>query len=66
MSLTEFELYQVPADGVFISGHSLSIDESSMTGESKLVSFMHLLPTRCTISPSTFCLKLNFSLLFFL
>ncbi|KAJ4792077.1 Calcium-transporting ATPase [Rhynchospora pubera] len=28
---------QVPADGVLISGHSLSIDESSMTGESKLV-----------------------------
>ncbi|KAI7747089.1 hypothetical protein M8C21_002525, partial [Ambrosia artemisiifolia] len=27
---------QVPADGVFISGHSLAIDESSMTGESKL------------------------------
>ncbi|KAJ3693453.1 hypothetical protein LUZ60_008933 [Juncus effusus] len=28
---------QVPADGILISGHSLSIDESSMTGESKLV-----------------------------
>ncbi|KAJ8447578.1 hypothetical protein Cgig2_031191 [Carnegiea gigantea] len=28
---------QVPADGVFISGHSLAIDESSMTGESKIV-----------------------------
>ncbi|KAI3930346.1 hypothetical protein MKW92_019166 [Papaver armeniacum] len=28
---------QVPADGVLISGHSLSVDESSMTGESKLV-----------------------------
>ncbi|XP_058113638.1 calcium-transporting ATPase 5, plasma membrane-type-like [Magnolia sinica] len=28
---------QVPADGIFISGHSLSIDESSMTGESKIV-----------------------------
>ncbi|KAK2646232.1 hypothetical protein Ddye_021427 [Dipteronia dyeriana] len=28
---------QVPADGVVISGHSLSIDESSMTGESKIV-----------------------------
>ncbi|KAH9805644.1 calcium-transporting ATPase 8 plasma membrane-type [Citrus sinensis] len=28
---------QVPADGVLISGHSLSIDESSMTGESKIV-----------------------------
>ncbi|KAI9191273.1 hypothetical protein LWI28_006175 [Acer negundo] len=27
---------QVPADGVVISGHSLSIDESSMTGESKI------------------------------
>ncbi|KAJ0985137.1 hypothetical protein J5N97_003493 [Dioscorea zingiberensis] len=28
---------QVPADGILISGHSLSIDESSMTGESKIV-----------------------------
>ncbi|VAH51313.1 unnamed protein product [Triticum turgidum subsp. durum] len=28
---------QVPADGVLISGHSFSIDESSMTGESKIV-----------------------------
>ncbi|KAG8047861.1 hypothetical protein GUJ93_ZPchr0008g12694 [Zizania palustris] len=28
---------QVPADGVMISGHSLAIDESSMTGESKTV-----------------------------
>ncbi|XP_061990312.1 calcium-transporting ATPase 10, plasma membrane-type-like isoform X2 [Rosa rugosa] len=28
---------QVPADGVLIIGHSLSIDESSMTGESKIV-----------------------------
>ncbi|KAI7747087.1 hypothetical protein M8C21_002523 [Ambrosia artemisiifolia] len=28
---------QVPADGVLISGHSLAIDESSMTGESKII-----------------------------
>ncbi|ONM14193.1 Calcium-transporting ATPase 9 plasma membrane-type [Zea mays] len=28
---------QVPADGILINGHSLSIDESSMTGESKIV-----------------------------
>ncbi|KAL9254289.1 Calcium-transporting ATPase 9, plasma membrane-type-like protein [Drosera capensis] len=28
---------QVPADGIFVSGHSLAIDESSMTGESKIV-----------------------------
>ncbi|KAG8376409.1 hypothetical protein BUALT_Bualt09G0060500 [Buddleja alternifolia] len=28
---------QVPADGLVIFGHSLSIDESSMTGESKIV-----------------------------
>jgi len=28
---------QVPADGVVISSHSLAIDESSMTGESKFV-----------------------------
>ncbi|CAO2037366.1 unnamed protein product [Urochloa humidicola] len=28
---------QVPADGVVISSHSLAIDESSMTGESKIV-----------------------------
>ncbi|RRT63432.1 hypothetical protein B296_00042718, partial [Ensete ventricosum] len=30
---------QIPADGVVITGHSLAIDESSMTGESKIVSF---------------------------
>ncbi|GER26956.1 calcium-transporting ATPase 8 family protein [Striga asiatica] len=34
---------QVPADGIVISGHSLAIDESSMTGESKIV---HKDPTR--------------------
>ncbi|KAF3452696.1 hypothetical protein FNV43_RR03129 [Rhamnella rubrinervis] len=28
---------QVPADGILISGHSLAIDESSMTGERKIV-----------------------------
>ncbi|RLN33836.1 calcium-transporting ATPase 8, plasma membrane-type-like [Panicum miliaceum] len=28
---------QVPADGILISGHCLAIDESSMTGESKIV-----------------------------
>ncbi|KAI4344481.1 hypothetical protein L6164_011702 [Bauhinia variegata] len=28
---------QVPADGIVINGHSLAIDESSMTGESKTV-----------------------------
>nr|CAD1825539.1 unnamed protein product [Ananas comosus var. bracteatus] len=28
---------QVPADGILISGHSLAIDESSMTGEAKIV-----------------------------
>ncbi|CAA2987917.1 calcium-transporting ATPase 10, plasma membrane-type [Olea europaea subsp. europaea] len=28
---------QVPADGIVVSSHSLSIDESSMTGESKIV-----------------------------
>ncbi|PKI52626.1 hypothetical protein CRG98_026966 [Punica granatum] len=28
---------QVPADGVLISGHSLAVDESSMTGESNIV-----------------------------
>ncbi|KAI3900110.1 hypothetical protein MKW98_001010 [Papaver atlanticum] len=28
---------QVPADGVLISGHSLAVDESSMTGENKIV-----------------------------
>ncbi|KAL4558639.1 hypothetical protein LXL04_036840 [Taraxacum kok-saghyz] len=34
----------VPADGVLISGHSLSIDESSMTGESKIVHKDHKNP----------------------
>ncbi|KAG9440054.1 hypothetical protein H6P81_020219 [Aristolochia fimbriata] len=28
---------QVPVDGILISGHSLAIDESSMTGESKII-----------------------------
>ncbi|KAL7131784.1 hypothetical protein ABFS83_12G027800 [Erythranthe nasuta] len=28
---------QVPADGILINGHSLAIDASSMTGESKIV-----------------------------
>jgi Ca2+-transporting ATPase len=28
---------QVPADGVLVAGHSLAVDESSMTGESKIV-----------------------------
>uniref|UniRef100_A0A0D9VCU8 Calcium-transporting ATPase n=1 Tax=Leersia perrieri TaxID=77586 RepID=A0A0D9VCU8_9ORYZ len=35
---------QVPADGVLISGHSLAIDESSMTGESKIVFKDHKSP----------------------
>ncbi|KAL8254770.1 hypothetical protein R6Q59_032991 [Mikania micrantha] len=35
---------QVPADGVLISGHSLAIDESSMTGESKIVRKDHKSP----------------------
>ncbi|XP_073154857.1 calcium-transporting ATPase 10, plasma membrane-type-like isoform X2 [Henckelia pumila] len=34
---------QVPADGLVITGHSLAIDESSMTGESKIA---HKDPTR--------------------
>lgn len=32
---------QVPADGLFLEGHSLSIDESSMTGESDHVEVNH-------------------------
>ncbi|CAN1780220.1 Calcium-transporting ATPase 9, plasma membrane-type [Linum perenne] len=35
---------QVPADGVLVSGHSLAIDESSMTGESKIVHKDHKSP----------------------
>nr|GMD64015.1 beta-glucosidase BoGH3B-like isoform X2 [Ipomoea batatas] len=31
-------LNKVPADGLVISGHSFALDESSMTGESKIVS----------------------------
>ncbi|THG18391.1 hypothetical protein TEA_012639 [Camellia sinensis var. sinensis] len=34
--LLPFHFSQVPADGIIISGHSLAIDESSMTGESKI------------------------------
>ncbi|KAF2313901.1 hypothetical protein GH714_020431 [Hevea brasiliensis] len=32
---------QVPADGLFIGGHSLQVDESSMTGESENVQVNH-------------------------
>ncbi|XP_024029814.1 calcium-transporting ATPase 9, plasma membrane-type isoform X1 [Morus notabilis] len=35
---------QVPADGILITGHSLAIDESSMTGESKIVRKDHKAP----------------------
>ncbi|KAI5064641.1 hypothetical protein GOP47_0021311, partial [Adiantum capillus-veneris] len=35
---------QVPADGLFVAGHSLSIDESTMTGESKPVVVSHKRP----------------------
>ncbi|GAU35731.1 hypothetical protein TSUD_259060 [Trifolium subterraneum] len=35
---------QVPADGVVITSHSLAIDESSMTGESKIVHKDHKAP----------------------
>ncbi|CAA0829544.1 Calcium-transporting ATPase 9- plasma membrane-type [Striga hermonthica] len=35
---------QVPADGILTSGHSLAIDESSMTGESKIVHKDHKSP----------------------
>lgn len=31
---------QVAADGILVSGHSLALDESSMTGESKIVSII--------------------------
>ncbi|KAH0935810.1 hypothetical protein HID58_012927 [Brassica napus] len=35
----EISIYDivVPADGVLVAGHSLAVDESSMTGESKIV-----------------------------
>ncbi|GMQ10298.1 hypothetical protein CsSME_00053355 [Camellia sinensis var. sinensis] len=36
-SLLPFHFSQVPADGIIIYGHSLAIDESSMTGESKIL-----------------------------
>ncbi|KAL0414964.1 UNVERIFIED_CONTAM: Calcium-transporting ATPase 9, plasma membrane-type [Sesamum latifolium] len=35
---------QVPADGILMNGHSLAIDESSMTGESKIVHKDHKAP----------------------
>ena len=42
---------QVPADGIFISSYSLSIDESSMSGKSHTVCFRKfLLFTLCYIS----------------
>lgn len=33
---------QIPADGLFLTGHSLQVDESSMTGESDHVEIDHL------------------------
>ncbi|RWW81308.1 hypothetical protein BHE74_00010314 [Ensete ventricosum] len=39
---------QIPADGVVITGHSLAIDESSMTGESKIVSAAEIVLASCT------------------
>lgn len=38
--MNHFSLHwlQIPADGILISGQSLALDESSMTGESKIVS----------------------------
>lgn len=33
---------QIPADGLFLNGHSLQVDESSMTGESDHVEIDHL------------------------
>ncbi|RWW12054.1 hypothetical protein GW17_00024295 [Ensete ventricosum] len=38
----------IPADGVVITGHSLAIDESSMTGESKIVSAAEIVLASCT------------------
>lgn len=38
MNLFSLHWLQVPADGILISGQSLALDESSMTGESKIVS----------------------------
>lgn len=35
---------QVPADGLFVEGHSLCLDESSMTGESHPVHVNHKMP----------------------
>lgn len=43
MDLIHWVFFQVPADGILIIGHSLAIDESSMTGESKIVSWFLLL-----------------------
>lgn len=55
-----FSSPQVPADGVLIIGHSLSIDESSMTGESKIVSLLCLLSVPLFISNLFIFLKLYF------
>eukprot|EP00250_Pteridium_aquilinum_P019846 c24601_g1_i1 orf=232-3630(+) len=35
---------QVPADGLFVDGHALTLDESSMTGESEPVHIGHKMP----------------------
>ena len=37
-SILAYTFVQIPADGLVVSGQSLALDESSMTGESKIVS----------------------------
>lgn len=50
---------QVPGDGVLVEGHSLSIDESTMTGESNPVSLskeLHILCVNCLLNVEKCCL----------
>uniref|UniRef100_A0A803QYI7 Cation-transporting P-type ATPase N-terminal domain-containing protein n=1 Tax=Cannabis sativa TaxID=3483 RepID=A0A803QYI7_CANSA len=59
---------QVPADGILITGHSLAIDESSMTGESKIVhkdSKEPFLMSGCKVADGSGTMLVKFCLIYY-
>ncbi|KAG4967644.1 hypothetical protein JHK82_033356 [Glycine max] len=49
MSLYDILSLSAPADEVLTMGHSLAIDQSSMTGESKILCFIYFLLTKLLV-----------------